>query len=173
MATRKSPRSQDGAAPTSTRPPARKTALPEDRPARTTPTARSKKATTAMPEASAADSKAMVPTAETAELVATASRNTLAINPLIGLNQRDIATSASALLKAVVESPHKATTHYASFLKELSQRMKISGEAQAGREKAFVFFSFTFSIKLLKPLIKKHHLWFIIYKNFYIFSFSI
>ena len=121
MATRKSPRSQDGAAPTSTRPPARKTALPEDRPARTTPTARSKKATTAMPEASAADSKAMVPTAETAELVATASRNTLAINPLIGLNQRDIATSASALLKAVVESPHKATTHYASFLKELSQ----------------------------------------------------
>ena len=57
-------------------------------------------------------------------LVAEASRNTLAVNPLIGLNRRDVASAAAALLKAVARTPRRATTHVGRYVKELGQVVK-------------------------------------------------
>jgi len=57
-------------------------------------------------------------------LVAEASRNTLAVNPLIGLNRRDVASAAGSLLKAVTRTPRRAATHVGRYVKELGQVVK-------------------------------------------------
>ena len=73
------------------------------------------------------------------ELVTEASRNTLAVNPLLGLRRRDIATSAKSLLKAVTRSPRTAGTHYAKYLKELSQIVQGNSElAPDPKDRRFV-----------------------------------
>ena len=61
-------------------------------------------------------------------LVAEASRNTLAINPLIGLNKRDVASAAGSLLKAVTSTPRRASTHLGRYVKELGQVAKGKSE---------------------------------------------
>jgi hypothetical protein len=61
-------------------------------------------------------------------LVAEASRNTLAINPLIGLNKRDVASAAGSLLKAVASTPRRASTHLGRYVKELGQVVKGKSE---------------------------------------------
>ena len=45
--------------------------------------------------------------ANAGELVAQASQNTLAINPLVGLTRRDVAGAAGSLLKALSKAPRK------------------------------------------------------------------
>jgi polyhydroxyalkanoate synthase len=48
-----------------------------------------------------------------------ASRNTLALNPLVGIRGQDLADSAGVLFKAVVNEPKVATEQWLSFLGEL------------------------------------------------------
>jgi poly[(R)-3-hydroxyalkanoate] polymerase subunit PhaC len=48
-----------------------------------------------------------------------ASRNTLALNPLVGIRGQDLADSAGILFKAVVNEPKVATEQWLSFLGEL------------------------------------------------------
>ena len=74
-----------------------------------------------MAAASTVGGKAMGLAADITELAAEASQNTLAVNPLIGLSRRDIATSAKSLLKAVTGTPRKAGTHLVKYVKELGQ----------------------------------------------------
>jgi len=50
-----------------------------------------------------------------------ASENTLAINPLIGVQGRDLAAAAGSLLKAVAAAPVKVANHYGHYLKALSE----------------------------------------------------
>jgi polyhydroxyalkanoate synthase len=49
----------------------------------------------------------------------TASRNTLALNPLVGIRGQDLIDSAGVLFKAVVNEPKVATEQWLSFLGEL------------------------------------------------------
>ena len=65
------------------------------------------------------------------ELVAEASHNTLAVNPLIGLNRRDVATAAKSLLKIVSATPRRAGRHFGGYLKELAQVVKGQSELAA------------------------------------------
>src|ERR1700751_99539 len=48
-----------------------------------------------------------------------ASRNTLALNPLVGIRGQDLADSANILFKAVVNEPKVATEQWLSFVGEL------------------------------------------------------
>jgi len=48
-----------------------------------------------------------------------ASRNTLALNPLVGIRGQDLADSAGVLFKAIVNEPKVATEQWFSFLGEL------------------------------------------------------
>src|ERR1700736_694141 len=48
-----------------------------------------------------------------------ASRNTLALNPLVGIRGQDLADSAGILFKAVVNEPKVAAEQWLSFLGEL------------------------------------------------------
>ncbi len=48
-----------------------------------------------------------------------ASRNTLALNPLVGIRGQDLADSAGILFKAIVNEPKVATEQWLSFLGEL------------------------------------------------------
>jgi len=57
-----------------------------------------------------------------------ASRNTLALNPLVGVRIQDLAESAGILFKAVVNQPMVATEQWLSFLGEL-------GSIVAGKSK--------------------------------------
>jgi polyhydroxyalkanoate synthase len=64
-----------------------------------------------------------------------ASRNTLALNPLVGIRGQDLADSANILFKAVVNEPKVATEQWLSFLGELgsivagkSERAPKSGD---------------------------------------------
>jgi polyhydroxyalkanoate synthase len=67
-----------------------------------------------------ASSAAMAVAADLTELVAEASHNTLAVNPLIGISRADVGAAARSLLKAVRRTPGKALTHYAAYLRELA-----------------------------------------------------
>ena len=49
-----------------------------------------------------------------------ASRNTLALNPLVGITGRDLADSAGVLLKAIANEPKVAMEQWLSFLGELT-----------------------------------------------------
>jgi polyhydroxyalkanoate synthase subunit PhaC len=64
-----------------------------------------------------------------------ASRNTLALNPLVGIRGQDLADSVNILFKAVVNEPKVATEQWLSFLGELgsivagkSERAPKSGD---------------------------------------------
>ena len=48
-----------------------------------------------------------------------ASRNTLALNPLVGIRGQDLVDSAGVLSKAIVNEPKVATEQWLSFLGEL------------------------------------------------------
>jgi polyhydroxyalkanoate synthase subunit PhaC len=49
-----------------------------------------------------------------------ASRNTLALNPLVGIREQDLIESANILFKAVINEPKVATEQWMSFLSELA-----------------------------------------------------
>jgi polyhydroxyalkanoate synthase len=50
-----------------------------------------------------------------------AARNTLALNPLVGIRGQDLADSAGILLKAMINEPKIATEQWFSFLAELGE----------------------------------------------------
>jgi len=56
-----------------------------------------------------------------AQLVTEASENTLAANPLIGIQREDVAAAAMSLLRAMATSPLQAATHYARYLNALAE----------------------------------------------------
>jgi polyhydroxyalkanoate synthase subunit PhaC len=56
-----------------------------------------------------------------AQLVAQASENTLAANPLIGIESHDIAAAAVSFVKAVATAPIKVASHYGHYLNALSE----------------------------------------------------
>jgi len=93
----------------------------------TTKTPARKRRTTA-PKAAPARSALIAAAGEVGELAAEASRNTLAINPLIGLNGRDVAGAARSLLKVMSKAPGKTATHYGRYLKELATVVKGKSE---------------------------------------------
>ena len=68
------------------------------------------------------------------ELAAEASRNTLAINPLIGLTPRDVADAASSLIKVLSTSPGKTAVHYGRYLEELVTVMGGKSELAPDRK---------------------------------------
>src|SRR5438132_14371457 len=74
--------------------------------------------------ATGAGGAAMTAAGDFSSLVAEASQNTLAINPLIGLTPRDVAGAATSLLKVMSKAPGKTVAHYGSYLKELA---KVAG----------------------------------------------
>jgi len=55
----------------------------------------------------------------TADLSEAASRNTLALNPLVGIRGQDLVDSAGILFKAVTNEPRVATEQWLSFIGEL------------------------------------------------------
>ena len=64
-----------------------------------------------------------------------ASRNTLALNPLVGISGQDLVDSAGLLFKAIVNEPKAAVEQWLSFLGELgsivggkSERMPKTGD---------------------------------------------
>jgi len=67
---------------------------------------------------------AMQVTGELTELVTEASNNTLAANPLIGLQPRDIASAAKSLLKAIALSRQPVTAHLKGYAGELAGVIK-------------------------------------------------
>jgi len=59
---------------------------------------------------------------------ASASQAPLSINPLIGLNPRDVAQAAGSLLKVLSKTPVKTASHYSHYLKELGT--VVSGRSE-------------------------------------------
>ena len=59
------------------------------------------------------------PETATADLSEAASRNTLALNPLVGIRGQDLVDSAGILFKAVMNEPKVATEQWLSFVGEL------------------------------------------------------
>src|SRR5882757_10173744 len=55
------------------------------------------------------------PVSLTSEMSETASKNTLALNPLVGIQGKDLVDSASILFKAVTNEPRVATEQWLSF----------------------------------------------------------
>lgn len=55
----------------------------------------------------------------TADLSEAASRNTLALNPLVGIRGQDLVDSAGILFKAVINEPKVATEQWLSFVSEM------------------------------------------------------
>jgi len=53
-------------------------------------------------------------------LIAQASENTLAINPLTGLQPRDVVDGAKSLLKVMSRTPGRTALHYGRYLKQLA-----------------------------------------------------
>src|SRR5882672_4181058 len=71
-----------------------------------------------------AGSSAMAVAGDVTGLVAEASHNTLAINPLVGLSSADVAGAARSLLKVMGKAPGKTAVHYGHYLKELATVVK-------------------------------------------------
>src|ERR1700753_3577559 len=57
-----------------------------------------------------------------------ASRNTLTLNPLVGIRGQDLVDSANILLKAVINEPKVATEQWLSFVGELGSIMAGKSE---------------------------------------------
>ncbi len=88
--------------------------------------------------AATAGQGAMQVKAELTDLVAEVSHNTLAANPLIGIQRRDIVTAAVSLLKVFAASPKAAATQLGGYLKELSGVVKgESGLAPDPKDRRF------------------------------------
>jgi len=74
-----------------------------------------------------------------AQLVAEASENTLAANPLIGIQYGDVAAAAMSLLKTMTTSPLKAATHYGRYIKALAEVARGTSElAPDPKDRRFV-----------------------------------
>jgi polyhydroxyalkanoate synthase subunit PhaC len=115
-ATRAGSRSAKAAVPPAT---ARKKPSTGGRARKVTPASR----TPSPPARSLAD-HARQATGAVTDLLAGAAENTLAINPLVGIQPRDMADAARSLLKAVAATPRKASRHYGQYLRELSKVVK-------------------------------------------------
>src|SRR5882757_8834593 len=59
------------------------------------------------------------PVSSTSEMSEAASRNTLALNPLVGIQGQDLVDSAGILFRAVTNEPRVATEQWLSFVGEL------------------------------------------------------
>ena len=59
------------------------------------------------------------PVSLTSEMSETASKNTLALNPLVGIQGQDLVGSAGILFRAVTNEPRVATEQWLSFVGEL------------------------------------------------------
>src|SRR5258705_12547515 len=59
------------------------------------------------------------PVASRSERAEAASRNTLALNPLVGIQGQDLVDSAGILFRAVTNEPRVATEQWLSFVGEL------------------------------------------------------
>jgi polyhydroxyalkanoate synthase len=75
------------------------------------------------------------PISSTSEISESASRNTLALNPLVGIQGQDLVDSAGVLFKAIVNEPKVAAEQWLSFLGELgsivagkSERAPLAGD---------------------------------------------
>src|SRR5258706_15237742 len=75
-----------------------------------------------------AGSSAMAVAGDVTGLVAEASHNTLAINPLVGLSSADVAGAARSLLKVMGKAPGKTAVHYGHYLKELATVVRGKSE---------------------------------------------
>ena len=110
--------------------PADATAAPPARGRRRTRSATTDPTATSAPTAAPASPPAAAPgpgtpgTAPTDGLTGEASRNTLAVNPLLGLSQRDVASAAAALAKVVVTSPLQATVQYGRYLRQMAEVLR-------------------------------------------------
>jgi len=68
----------------------------------------------------------------------TAARNTLAVNPLIGIRAGDFGAAAQALAGAVVKQPVNAARHWAAYAKELGRAaLGVSTLAPDPKDKRF------------------------------------
>jgi polyhydroxyalkanoate synthase len=70
------------------------------------------------------------PVSSTSETFESASRNTLALNPLVGIQGQDLVDSAGILFKAVTNEPRVATEQWLSFIGELGSIM--TGRSERG-----------------------------------------
>jgi polyhydroxyalkanoate synthase subunit PhaC len=68
------------------------------------------------------------PPSSTADISEEASRNTLALNPLVGIQGQDLVESAGILFKAVMNEPKVATEQWLSFVGELGSI--VSGKSE-------------------------------------------
>src|SRR5258705_7796993 len=75
------------------------------------------------------------PVSPASEMSEAASRNTLALNPLVGIQGQDLVDSAGVLFKAIVNEPKVAAEQWLSFLGELgsivagkSERAPLAGD---------------------------------------------
>jgi len=71
--------------------------------------------------ATLAGTAAVAAAGDLGNLIAQASENTLAINPLVGVQARDLAGAAGSLLKVMRHAPGKTVRHYGRYLKELAR----------------------------------------------------
>ena len=90
-------------------------------------------------KAAAAAAAASLRTAEAAETVSerlgeSAVRNTLAVNPLIGIRASDFGGAAQALFGAAVKQPVKAARHLGAYAKELGKAARGQSDAVARPE---------------------------------------
>jgi polyhydroxyalkanoate synthase len=115
-------RAKPGALPTSKLPPA------PPAPAQGSATPAAGKVRRALRSAQALGSTAADAAATLTDLAADAAHHTLAFNPLVGLQGRDVARAATSLLKAVASTPRKAGSHYVRYLKELGRVVKGDSE---------------------------------------------
>ena len=80
------------------------------------------------------------PAAQKADrLVETAARNTLAVNPLIGIRAADFGAAAQALAGAAVKQPLKAARHLGAFAQELGRVARGQSDAEVDpKDKRFL-----------------------------------
>ena len=68
------------------------------------------------------------PASSPSEMSEEASRNTLALNPLVGIQGKDLVDSAGILFRAVMREPKVATEQWLSFVSELGSIMAGKSE---------------------------------------------
>ena len=88
------------------------------------------KAASVATQAGNAAAAAAAATGELTELVSVASQNTLAINPLLGLNRGDVANAAKSLLKVIGRAPGASASHFWRYVKQLAGVSKGRSEVQ-------------------------------------------
>ena len=114
--------------------PARKPAPAVAAPRKARPRA---KAASAKPAARPAPATAA--TAKADRLVETAARNTLAVNPLIGIRAADFGAAAQALASSAVKQPIKAARHLGAYAKALGKAARGESDLQVDpKDKRFL-----------------------------------